>query len=233
MGSSSRTAWGWPDVAVTFGLWLLLAVAGLVVVEVVPGLDVTDPWTVVVLVALPWVGLLGWPLLATSRRGQGPVHELGLRCTGRQALLGVLGGAVTVVCALAVAAATAVVTGSPPTSTAGDVAAELAAAGIAPVLALAVLAAFAGPVAEEVAFRGLLYRRLERAGRSQVTCVLVTAMAFAAFHLEPERFPLLLSSGIVLGVVRAWTGSTGAAVVAHVVNNVPAAFGLVVLATQP
>lgn len=225
-------AWGLRDVVLMFALWLLVALGGLGVLVLLPEGVATDPWVVVALVVLPWPVLLGWPLLVTARRGRGPVRELRLRCTWRQARVGVLGGLVAMVCALVVAGVTAEVTGEVPTSAAGDVVGDLLAGGLAPVVVLAVLAVVGAPLVEEVAFRGLLYGALEKAGRSAVTCVLVSSVAFALFHFEPERMPLLLVSGVVLGVVRARTGSTGAAVVAHVVNNVPSGIGLVVLAVS-
>lgn len=231
-GAGAARTWGLRDVLVTFALWFLLVLGGLGLLLVLPGKLATSPWAVVALLALPWLGLLGWPLLATSRRGRGPVRELRLRCTRGQALVGVLGGLVAMVGALAVAAATAEVTGEVPTSAAGDLVADLASGGLAPVVALAVLSVVGAPLVEEVAFRGLLYGALEKAGRGAATCVLVSSVAFAVFHLEPDRLPLLLASGVVLGVVRARTGSTGAAVVAHVVNNVPAGIGLVALAVS-
>lgn len=230
-GAAARS-WGLRDVLVALALWLLLVLVGLVALLLLPPAIGTDPWLVVVLVVLPWVGLLGWPLLATSRWGCGPVRELRLRCTRSQALTGVFGGLVAVVCALVVAAVTAEVTGRVPTSAAGDLVADLASEGLGPVVVLALLSVVGAPLVEEVAFRGLLYGALEKAGRSTGTCVVVSAVVFAVFHLEPGRLPLLLVSGVVLGVVRARTGSTGAAVVAHVVNNAPGGIGLVVLAVS-
>lgn len=227
---AATRSWGLPDVGVMLLLWLALLVGGLGVLVLLPDEVATDPWVVVALVVLPWPALLGWPLLATARRGRGPVRELRLRCTWRQARVGFLGGLVAMTLALVVAGLTAAVTGEVPTAAAGDLVGDLLSDGIAPVVALAVLAVIGAPLVEEVAFRGLLYGALEKAGRSTVTCVLVSSVAFALFHFEPERMPLLLVSGVVLGVVRARTGSTGAAVVAHVVNNVPSGIGLVALA---
>ena len=60
--------------------------------------------------------------------------------------------------------------------------------------------------------------------------VLISAVAFSLLHFEPRRLLVLLAIGIVLGVVRWRTRSLGAAIVAHGVNNLPGALGIVALA---
>jgi membrane protease YdiL (CAAX protease family) len=47
----------------------------------------------------------------------------------------------------------------------------------------------------------------------------VSAALFAAIHLEPVRFPLLLTIGLELSWLRARTGRVGASIVAHSFNN--------------
>ena len=44
------------------------------------------------LLTVPWIGLAGWPLLATARKGRGPVLDLRLRGTAGQVALGVVAG---------------------------------------------------------------------------------------------------------------------------------------------
>ena len=86
------------------------------------------------------------------------------------------------------------------------------------------------PIVEELAFRGLLFGALEKRGQGQVACVLISAVAFALFHFEPVRFPVLLVIGLALSTVRAVTGSTRASIAAHMANNLPASISLLVLA---
>jgi membrane protease YdiL (CAAX protease family) len=85
------------------------------------------------------------------------------------------------------------------------------------------------PIAEELTFRGLLWSGLAKRGVRPWVAVLVSAAAFALIHFEPERLFVLLVIGSVLGAVRWITGSVGACIVAHAVNNAPGAIGILAL----
>jgi membrane protease YdiL (CAAX protease family) len=95
-----------------------------------------------------------------------------------------------------------------------------------------VMAMFGAPIVEEIAFRGMLYGALAKARINEHLVVIITALVFALFHFELKRFFILFAIGIILGEVRRRTGSTSAAIVAHVVNNTPAALFILVTALQ-
>ena len=88
-------------------------------------------------------------------------------------------------------------------SSVGELADTMADASPWPLVVLALLAGVGAPIVEELAFRGLLFGALEKRGQGQVACVLISAVAFALFHFEPVRFPVLLVIGLALGTVRA------------------------------
>jgi membrane protease YdiL (CAAX protease family) len=114
------------------------------------------------------------------------------------------------------------------TSAAGDVAAELAGLdNIWLLIAFGLMVAVGAPIVEELAFRGLFFAALRKHGVGPVVSVVITAVAFALFHLEPARIGVLITIGLVLGIVRWRTGSLGAAMVAHGVVNAPAAVFLI------
>jgi membrane protease YdiL (CAAX protease family) len=117
----------------------------------------------------------------------------------------------------------------PLSSTAGDI--GLKQSGIVLVL-FVLLAMFGAPIVEEIAFRGLLYGALAKAHINEHVVVVITALVFALFHFEPKRFIILFAIGMILGEVRRRTGSTSAAIVAHIVNNTPAALFILVTALQ-
>jgi membrane protease YdiL (CAAX protease family) len=94
------------------------------------------------------------------------------------------------------------------------------------------MAMFAAPIVEEIAFRGLLYGALAKAHVNEYLVVFITAVVFALFHFEPKRFFILLVIGLILGELRRRTGSTSAAIVAHIVNNAPAAVFILVSALK-
>jgi membrane protease YdiL (CAAX protease family) len=117
----------------------------------------------------------------------------------------------------------------PISSTAGDI--GLNQSGIVLVI-FVLMAMFGAPIVEELAFRGLLFGALLKAHVNEHLVVVITALVFALFHFEPKRFVILFIIGMILGEVRRRTGSTSAAIVAHIVNNTPAALFILVTALQ-
>jgi membrane protease YdiL (CAAX protease family) len=74
-------------------------------------------------------------------------------------------------------------------------------------------------ICEEVLFRGFLQSGILGAGRRAAAGITITALIFAAFHLDPWRFPEVLALGIFLGYVRWSSGSLIPAMLAHALNN--------------
>jgi membrane protease YdiL (CAAX protease family) len=80
-------------------------------------------------------------------------------------------------------------------------------------LAIAVVPA----VCEELVMRGALARSLQPLGTR--TAILISAAAFAAFHVSLLRLGPTFTLGLVLGALVLRTGTLWPAVVAHLVNN--------------
>ena len=228
----SQTRWGIPDAIATLVLTMVIALGAVGALALLHReLGVPRPsGTVLVLVGavLPWMGLLGIPLLVSFRKGNGPVRDYGLHINASIVRAGVAAGFVAIVAASTIGIAQMSLTGERFTSTAGEVAKKLSQDPLA-VITLAIVAAVGAPIVEEIAMRGLLYGALVKRGISEKFTVVITAFVFAAYHLEPARLPLLFATGLVLGEVRRRTGSTSAAIVAHGVNNSLAAVGLLSL----
>jgi len=170
----------------------------------------------------------GWPLLVTRLRGNGPRIDLGLRLRWSDVGWGVLAGwAAVILAALAALVTTLFVPDLQ--SAAGEVATELAdQTGRLELTLFALCVMVGGPIVEELFFRGLFFGALRKRGLGPVWTIVVTAVVFAAFHLEPTRFLVLLPSGLLLGWVRHKTGSTGASMIAHGLVNAPGALVLLV-----
>ena len=174
----------------------------------------------------PWLALAGLPMLVTRLKGNGPRIDLGLRLSWSDVGWGALAGFVGLFLAGIVALITQAIAGD-FSSVAGDVAVELRDDGPMWALLLFALMLMVGaPIVEEIAFRGLMFNALRKKGVGAVWTIVITAVAFSAFHFEPIRFFLLLPIGLMYGWVRWKTGSLGAAMVAHGVNNTPAALVL-------
>jgi len=211
--------WGIPDALITIGLSVVLAVlAGVVALT----LDLPLGIAVIAGIVTPWIGLLGWPLLATRLRGNGPRIDLGLRLTWSDVGLGAAVGLLGLVLAGVIALLTQGVVGD-FNSAAGEIAVELQDEGTLAMFAFAVAAMVGAPIVEEITFRGMVFNSLRKRGLSAVWTIAVTALVGAAFHLEPVRFFILLPIGVLYGWLRWKTGALGAPIIAHMVNNGPAA----------
>lgn len=82
-------------------------------------------------------------------------------------------------------------------------------------------AAGLAPVCEELAFRGHLLSALRLRARPPAAIAL-SALAFAALHLDPVRLPGLIFLGALYGWLTWRSGSVYPAVLAHAVNNAAA-----------
>ncbi|MEY4171229.1 MAG: hypothetical protein RLZ94_2302 [Actinomycetota bacterium] len=212
--------WGIPDAIIPLLGFVLISVA------IAAGgslLDLPLPWLLLLGLTLPWIALAGWPLLTTALQGNGPRIDLGLRLTWSDLGWGLIGGFIALMAGGAIALLLQAIFGE-ITSAAGDVGSELRDEGpMLAVVAFALCVAIGAPIAEEIAFRGMAYNALTKRGLSTAWVIAITTVAFSLFHLEPQRVPILLASGLVLGVLRWKTRSLGAPIVAHAVNNIPGA----------
>ena len=191
-------------------------------------IDPENGWGLIVAFSSPWLALAGWPLLATVIKGNGPKLDLGLVAPRTHLRLGFFAGLVSLALASLMAVIVTRFTG-PLSSTAGDIGVNQN--GIV-LLVFVLLAMFGAPIVEEIAFRGMLFGALAKAHINEYLVVFITALVFALFHFEPKRFVILLVIGLILGEVRRRTGSTSAAIVAHIVNNTPAAIFILVTAIR-
>jgi membrane protease YdiL (CAAX protease family) len=88
-------------------------------------------------------------------------------------------------------------------------------------VALYAFVAGLGAFAEELLFRGALYTAL-RPLQSTVSAAWVTAVLFTLIHLEPRFLPSILALGVLLGVVRAVSGSLWPSLFLHAAFNATA-----------
>ncbi len=75
-------------------------------------------------------------------------------------------------------------------------------------------------VCEELLFRGFVQAGLLREFESVPKAILVGALLFAGFHLNPWRLFVLLVIGLYLGFLAQHSGSLVPAMLAHALNNV-------------
>src|SRR5215510_7852951 len=92
-------------------------------------------------------------------------------------------------------------------------------AGMLPLLWFALV--IAAPVAEEIMFRGFLFRGWVTSERMAIPAILIISALFAAIHIQYDWFGILqvFFIGLLLGLARWRTGSTTLTILMHVLAN--------------
>jgi membrane protease YdiL (CAAX protease family) len=224
--------WGFGDAAAGFVLGFASSILFSSVYVAVSG-DADPGLAVRVALQVPlWTGLLGVPLWAAWRKGNGAVTDFGLRARWLDAPLGV---AIGVVLQLLVLPALYYPIFWLTGIDADDVSApaeELTAraSGSLGVALLIFLVVAGAPVAEEVFYRGLLLRSFQKRGFGQLSTVVITAVLFALSHFQLIQLPALLAFGLVSAALAVRTGRLGPSIWAHVGFNLTSV--LVLLGTR-
>ena len=188
-----------------------------------------DPkgWAIIAVQVIPWIAFIGWPVLLTKLAGNGPSIDLGLRWSLRDIAWGLMYGFVSIVVALIIGYITELIAGD-FNSAAGEVGEGLK-SNPAVLVAFVVCVVIGAPIAEEIAFRGLIFTSLAKFKMWPILTVILSAGIFAFFHGEAVRFPLLFGIGLVFGLARWHTGSVTTTIVAHMVNNSLGGIGLLLM----
>jgi membrane protease YdiL (CAAX protease family) len=173
--------------------------------------------TALALIQVPlWTTEVGTVFWAGEVRGNGVRHDFGLRVRVADVAVGLAAGVAT---QAVVSAAYAVVDHLVHRADSDRSAREIAAKGHgAGVLALLLLFAVVAPFVEELFYRGLLLRSLERR-LPRGWALVVSAAIFAAVHLEPLLLPGLFVAGCVFAWLAQRTDRLGPAIFAHLGFN--------------
>lgn len=167
-----------------------------------------------------WAGYLGAVLYAGSK-GRGVVEDFGARVRPLDVPLGLAIGVVTQLAVLPALYAPIFWLSGTDTDELSRPAQELAdrAGGGASWILFALLVGIIAPVVEELFYRGLLLRSLQKRGAAPWAAVLVSSLVFAAMHMQVLQFPGLLVFGLVSGTLAVRTGRLGPSVFAHIGFN--------------
>lgn len=74
-------------------------------------------------------------------------------------------------------------------------------------------------VCEEILFRGFLLQGLIASLGHPTRAIMIQALVFALFHVDPWRGPEVFALGVFLALLTLWSGSLIPAMVAHAFNN--------------
>ncbi|MEY2420511.1 MAG: protease family protein [Acidimicrobiaceae bacterium] len=171
-------------------------------------------------------GMLAVPLMAARYKGRGPVVDFGLRMRWTDAPLGLVVGFVTQYAALLLYLPVlwwTSVSSDDISKPARELTDKAHGAGV---VLLIIVVAIAAPIVEEIFFRGLVLRSLERR-MTRGWAMVVSSALFAAAHFEPLQFPALFVFGLVAAVLATRTGRLGPGIWAHVAFNAVAVISLI------
>lgn len=175
-----------------------------------------------------WVFLAGVPIVATRLKGNGPVEDLGLRF--RPADVGglALGVALQAIAVPALYWPIFRLTDlgdRDVSSSARELTSSATGAGV---VVLVLIVCVGAPVVEELFYRGLLLRALQRRWGAGVAMVGSTVV-FAVSHLQGIELPALLLFGAVAAWLAVRTGRLGPSILCHVGFNAWTVVELLVL----
>ena len=225
-----RVRWGMGDALAGVVLSLLLSVLAVSVVVAVIGSDgLADLplWGTTLLQVPLWLALLGVPVLATNLKGRRSLRvDFGLAMRWTDVPLGLLLGlALQLVLGIVLQVLYPLL--GLDVDRVGESAQELTAdatngVGVALVI---LIAAVAAPLFEELFYRGLFLRSVQRRFGDRAA-VVVPALVFGLVHFQLFDLLALVLFGIVLGVVTLRVGRLGLAIWAHVAFNLTALLSL-------
>jgi membrane protease YdiL (CAAX protease family) len=224
--------WGLGDAALG---WVLAQIGGAIAVAIVLAIndDTTDvedlslAWVAVAQLGL-WIGMLGVPVVASKLKGHGPVRDYGLRSEGWDAPLGFAAGLLTQLLLIPLLYGPIFWLTDLDSSDLEDPARGLTdrATDSFGITMLILIVGIGAPIVEEIFYRGLLQRSLER--RFGVwPGILGSALLFGASHFQLLQLPALVLFGIVLGLLAQRTGRLAAPIAAHIVFNMTTVLFLV------
>ncbi|MCX6523992.1 MAG: type II CAAX endopeptidase family protein [Actinobacteria bacterium] len=215
--------WGLGDVAIGIfaSLFLSVLIGGTIMALAGWGSSADTPIWGLALLQIPlWAGYLGAVVFAGSK-GRGVITDFGLRMRAVDAPLGL---ALGVFCQLLVLpllyAPIFFLTGSDKEALSRP-AEQLAEGtdGTFSWLLFALLVGILAPVVEELFYRGLLLKALEKRRMPVWAAVLVSSIIFAGMHMQTLQFPGLLLVGLMAGTLAAITGRLGPSIWLHIGFN--------------
>ena len=181
-------------------------------------LDEVSLGMLTVLQAFLWIGYGGWPLLISRTKGNGPVADFGWKFKASDLYQGLLVGAGLQLFAVpALYLFLFLFIGEQDVSEAARGLTDMA-AGPVDVVLLILIVVVGAPVVEELFFRGLLLRSVERRF-GPWPAIIVSSLVFAAVHFQLLQFPALAMFGLLAGWLTIRSGRLGPAIWAHVGFN--------------
>jgi uncharacterized protein len=215
--------WGLGDVAIGIFASLILSVliGGTIMALAGWGSSADTPIWGLALLQIPlWAGYLGAVVFAGSK-GRGVIADFGLRMRAFDAPLGLALGIFCQLLVLPLLYAPIFFLTDTDKEALSRPAEQLAERtdGTVSWLLFALLVGILAPIVEELFYRGLLLKALEKRRMPVWAAVLVSSIIFAGMHMQTLQFPGLLLVGLVAGTLAAITGRLGPSIWLHIGFN--------------
>ncbi|MCP4435860.1 MAG: CPBP family intramembrane metalloprotease [Actinomycetia bacterium] len=215
-----RPWWGLGDVAIGIIAAQVLSVFAIVLAYGAAGWDTIDDvplWASALLQIPLWVGLGGSAAWASRTKGLGLEEDFGLRMRAADAPIWLVAGVLCQVVLLPLLywPLLRLLDKTPDDLSEPARALSDRASGSLGWVVLALMVVVGAPFFEELFYRGLLLRSLQKRDWPSWAVVVGSAALFAAMHFQPLQFPGLFVFGVVLAMATIWTGRLGPAIWAH------------------
>jgi uncharacterized protein len=215
--------WGLGDAAAGFLVAVLAStfVTAAVLAATGRSAEASDdlPLTLVAVLQVPlWIGLAGAPVLAAKRKGRGVVEDFGVRLRASDVPIGLVAGAVTQALLVPLLYVPIFRLLGDDLDVSGPARSLTDRATGVGVVLLVLVVAIGAPVVEELFFRGLLLRALERR-LGPAPALWLSAVLFGLSHFQLLQLPALVLFGLVAGLLAQRRGRLGPAVCAHLAFN--------------
>ncbi|HEX2577364.1 MAG TPA: CPBP family intramembrane glutamic endopeptidase [Aquihabitans sp.] len=175
-----------------------------------------------------WLGFVGVPIWAAATKGRGWIRDFRVRLQAVDVPLGVVAGVVGQYVVVVLVSLPILWLTDTTFEELGEPARELGERATTPgtVVLLFLMVVVGAPIAEEIFFRGLLLRSLEkRFGLGWA--VAGSSVIFGATHFQPLQFVALTAAGAIFALLVVRTGRLGPAIVAHMAFNAATVVSLV------
>ena len=229
--NDAEIRWGLGDAAIGIVASIVLSAVGVGIVLTVTGDKTADSlplWSTALLNIPLWLGLLGAVFYASRRKGRGNLRDdFGFEMRPSDVPIGLVTGLLLQLATIAVTMPVYRLLGI-DTDRVGQTAEDLAdrAVSAPDVLVLIVMVVLIAPVIEELFYRGLVLRSMERKWGTLVA-VLGSSLLFASLHFQWfDLLPLALA-GLAFALMRVRFGRLGPAIWTHVGFNLIAVISLV------
>lgn len=215
-----RPWWGLGDVAAGIVISQFLSVFVFALVAGAAGWETSADapiWAVALLQVPLWVGLGGTAWWASQTKGFGPASDFSISSTVLDAPVGLAIGVACQLVLLPLLYWPLLKLFDLTTDDLAEPARELSeqAEGTSGWVVLGLMVVLVAPVVEELFYRGLVLRSLEKRRWPRWAVVVGSAALFAAMHFQVLQFPGLFAFGVVLALMTVITGRLGPAIWAH------------------